>query len=94
VGHRTSAIPKAIKTGPYHQEKAKQIDIEDEATCETAVLFINEESLSNSPQITIKFEEKFEAMAILDSGSEANIISFERVNSGTIFLLFQFWVYI
>jgi PHD/YefM family antitoxin component YafN of YafNO toxin-antitoxin module len=80
MGHRTSEIPKPIKTGPYSQEKAQQIHIEDEGMCETAVLFINEESLSKSPQITIKFEEKFEATAILDSGSEVNIISLETFN--------------
>jgi hypothetical protein len=45
--------------------------------CETVVLFINEENLSKSPQVTFKFEENLRAIAILDSGSEVNLISQE-----------------
>jgi glutamine amidotransferase PdxT len=38
-------------------------------------LFINEENISKSPQIAIKFENKVAATAMLDSGSEVNLIS-------------------
>jgi hypothetical protein len=39
------------------------------------VLFINEEILSKSPQIEIQFENKEVVIALLDSGSEVNLIS-------------------
>jgi hypothetical protein len=41
-------------------------------------LFINEKNLSKSPQITIKFENKEDAVALLDSGSEVNLISQDK----------------
>jgi hypothetical protein len=56
------------------------------------VLFINEENLSRSPQIKIKFK-KYEyevAVAILDSSSEVNLISqesFDKLNEAGIEVL-------
>jgi hypothetical protein len=41
-------------------------------------LFINDANISKSPQIAIKFENKEVAVAMLDSGSEANLISQDK----------------
>lgn len=46
--------------------------------CDQIVLFINEENVSKSPQIAIKFENKEIAIAMLDSGSEVNLISQDK----------------
>jgi hypothetical protein len=41
-------------------------------------LFISESSLANSPQVEVQVLDKFEFTAILDSGSEVNLLS-ERI---------------
>jgi hypothetical protein len=51
--------------------------MEDDTTYENLVLFIHEENLSRSPQVTIQFEENLNAVAIIYSGSEVNLISQE-----------------
>jgi hypothetical protein len=47
----------------------------NKSECNPVILFINEENISKSPQIVIKFEDKVAATAMLDSGSEVNLIS-------------------
>jgi hypothetical protein len=54
------------------------------------VLFINEENLSKSPQIKIAFQNHEVAVAILDLGSEVNLISqesFDKLNEAGIEVL-------
>jgi hypothetical protein len=77
VDQRTSETTKSNKFGPTQTISTQQIDLEDDGTYESAVLFINEESLGKSPQITVQFGENLKAIAVLDSGSEINLISQE-----------------
>jgi hypothetical protein len=62
-----------------NRESQSDEEIRDngEEITDVVVLFINEASLANSPQVQIKLHE-FQFTAILDSGSEVNLIS-ERV---------------
>jgi hypothetical protein len=41
-------------------------------------LFINDANISKSPQIAIKFEDKEVPVAMLDFGSEVNLISQDK----------------
>jgi hypothetical protein len=60
-----------------HSVLPNQNDPEDD-TCDQVILFINEENKSKSPQLVIKFENKEVAFAMLDSGSEVNLISQDK----------------
>jgi hypothetical protein len=72
--------PQACKI-LYDPNREGQSDEEIRDNCEGTtgieVLFINETSLANSPQVRIKIR-KCQFTAILDSGSEVNLLS-ERV---------------
>jgi hypothetical protein len=72
-----------IKIGPPTNMTTNQEDTEEEEIIEPTVLFINEETLSKSPQITVSFDKQLAVPALLDSGSEVNIISqeiFDKLN--------------
>jgi hypothetical protein len=60
------------------ESEAKFREKDSEATTDCVVLFINEASLVTSPQLTIQALGKFNITAILDSGSEVNLLS-ERI---------------
>jgi hypothetical protein len=51
------------------------IDNEDIDRSEAVVLFINEESLSRSPLVEISLGDNMEVRAMLDSGSEVNVLA-------------------
>ena len=51
------------------------MQISEEEAFDPTVLFICEESISRSPQITIKLKNEEAVLAVLDSGSEVNLIS-------------------
>ncbi|PNF31892.1 hypothetical protein B7P43_G07950, partial [Cryptotermes secundus] len=64
--------------------------IPEKETSDPIVLFINEENFSKSPQIAIKLKNKKAVVAILDSGSEVNLISqesFEQLKDADIEIL-------
>jgi hypothetical protein len=46
-----------------------------EEPMDEVVLFINESSLANSPQVEVQVLDKFKFTAILDSGSEVNLLT-------------------
>jgi hypothetical protein len=78
------SIPdELIKIGPPTNMTNNQEDTEEDELIEPTVFFINEETLSKSPQITVSFDKELAAPALLDSGSEVNIISkeiFDKLN--------------
>jgi hypothetical protein len=58
----------------------QKLDNREDNESEQFILFINEEIVSKSPQIQIQFENKESAIALLDSGSEVNLISQNKFN--------------
>jgi hypothetical protein len=79
-----------LSLGPLHKPIPITEVVSESENYEPVVLFINEESLNRSPQISIKFKNHEVAVAILDSGSEVNLISqeiFDKLNEAGIEVL-------
>jgi predicted aspartyl protease len=78
--------PKAPKLARKHGQKFPEVtQAQSNATdlTDCVVLFINESKTIQSSQVEIRVENKFYITAILDSGSEVNLLS-ERVYNNLI----------
>jgi hypothetical protein len=78
-----TSLPKLTKEpkGEGQLEPELRSDLDTATDC--VVLFINEANLENCPRIEISISGKFKIKAILDSGSEVNLLS-EGVYEGLI----------
>jgi hypothetical protein len=61
----TSVPDELIKIGPPTHVTSNQEAMEETEIIEPMVLFINEETLSKSPQITVKFDKELAVMLIV-----------------------------
>jgi hypothetical protein len=59
---------------------ADKLAYQDKSKFEATIFFINEETLSKSPLVEILSEREVKARAILDSGSEVNLLSQDVYN--------------
>jgi transcriptional regulator len=73
---------------------SKQSDtgLKDLYKSDRLVYFINENRVTKCPEIDIKFKDGHSLRAIIDSGSEVNIIlerAFEEINKFNLYLYYQ-----
>jgi hypothetical protein len=73
--------PFSTESSSEGESEQELVENSEEAT-NCVVLFINEANLISSPQMTISVSGKFDITAIVDSGSEVNLLSegvYERI---------------
>jgi hypothetical protein len=80
VDRIASVLNRNLNLGPSDQSVPRNQNDPENDRYDLVVLFINEANIHKSPQIAIKFEDKEVAVAMLDFGSEVNLISQDKLD--------------